>query len=191
MVEMVADARLTVAAPDVVMVASAAGDRIALWKVFTGIDLGISRMVGGWVLDCAEEAVIDTLMRDRWVLATDGGRRALDQTRVAIVGYVDAAATVAGVRGEIAKLQDRFDREPRPKNRKLVPPDWPSIPDVVDADSGTAADDQAGVALGVGRWVADLAEAWDRIEKQRLARPFLIDPAGTLTRTLPIQGRTR
>ena len=177
------------ASPDVVMVVCRSGDQVAVWQVVTGTGRGLSRLAGAWVLARTETHVIDALLRRRWVLGLTGGAHVVEAAEVAILGYVDPGATLAGIRAEVVELQDRFDGEPRPKRRKLVAPDWPVVPAAFDPASFAGADAPAEVALAVGRWVADVADAWQRIETERMARPFLIAPAGPLVRTLPIRGR--
>lgn len=171
------------------MVLCSSGDQVAVWQVVTGTGRGLSRMAGAWVLERTETHLIDTLLRHRWVLPLTGGAHIVESAEVTILGYLDPHATLAGIRAEVTELQDRFEREPRPKSRKLVAPDWPMVPAAFDPASFTSADAPAEVALAVGRWVADVADAWQRIETERMARPFLIDPAGPLARALPIRGR--
>lgn len=171
------------------MVLCSSGGQVAVWQVVTGTSRGLSRMAGAWVLERTETHLIDALLRHRWVLSVTGGAHVIAAAETAILGYVDPHATLAGIRAEVTELQDRFDGEPRPKSRKLVAPDWPVIPAAFDPVSFTSAAAPAEVALAASRWVTDVADAWQKIETERVARPFLIAPAGPLARVLPIRGR--
>ena len=171
----------------VVAVVHANGDTTAIWHVDIGPDIGLGRLCGAWVLQCDDTTRTELLTRGRYILATDASRRIIDDTIVDIAGHIDIAATLTAVIDEISALQAAFEAEPRPKGRKLVEPDWPTLPALYNETALAASgDSDTAVAHGIGRWLADLAISWQRIESQRLARTFLIDLGGKKPRMMPV-----
>lgn len=174
---------------------------VAVWHIDVGPDIGLARPCGAWLLDAgADGERIRSLVAGRRVLATPSGEETLtgagsETGRTggadAIDGFVDADATVRAVRDEIDALQEAFDAELRASGRKLVAPEWPSVPDPVRPDGLRHADgdDRTGVALGLGRWLADFADTWQKVERQRLARKFLREHRGDTHRSLPVVTR--
>jgi len=171
------------------------GDAVAVWHIDVGPDIGLARPCGAWLLDPDVDGErIRSLLVGRRVLATEEGGRALSGPGRralgggAIAGFVDAEATVRAVRDEIAALQEAFDEELRASGRSLVAPDWPRVPEPAQPEElhRSDGDDGTGAALGLGRWMADFADTWQKVERQRLARRFLREHGGDAHRSLPV-----
>ncbi len=192
-----ADPHLTRVLRDTVAVVDAPGDdggAVAVWHIDVGPDNGLARPCGAWLLDAGDDGErIRSLLAGRRVLATAAGEQALtgpDGDAIGgrtIAGFVDAAATVRAVREEIDALQEAFDAELRASGRSLVAPDWPRVPDPAHPDGlrRCDGDDGTGAALGLGRWLADFADLWQKVERQRLGRRFLREHGGDAHRSLP------
>lgn len=163
--------------------------KICIWHVDVGPDIGLSRLSGAWVLERDDTDKLHVLTKDRFIVrcaATD----LIEREGIRIAGVVDVDATVSAVRAERDQLQDRFDSHAA-THKALVVPTWPDIvhPEDVAASvkrSGIIAE-RTGHAFPLARGLNELAEAWAQIEKQRLARKFLINPVGSGTRPLPIE----
>lgn len=203
--------RDTVAVVDVSGASAAGGAAaVAVWHVDVGPDIGLARLCGAWLLDAGTDgSQIRTLLRGRRVLATGSGAQALEskgvlradgieigsglevEGGVTIEGWVAADATAATIRDEIGALQAAFEEEQRANSPNLVPPTWPRVPGAARPDDFSAADgtdDPAGTgaALTAARWLADLAEVWQKVEGQRLTRKFLRELGGPHHRSLPV-----
>jgi len=182
---------------DTVAVVAASADGAAVWHIDVGPDIGLARPCGAWLLDPADDAEsIRVLTQGRRVLATETGKRVLQECGASFAGLVDAEATVRGARDEIDALQRSFDEELRRSGRSLVGPSWPAIPDP-PSEGGEAADtrsaapaDGTETALWTGRWLADLADAWQQVEGQRRQRDFLRAYSGEDRRSLPVVCRS-
>ncbi|QDQ96288.1 DUF6218 family protein [Tomitella fengzijianii] len=180
------------------------GAAVAVWHIDVGPDNGLARPCGAWLLavdsaapDCSGDAAgqVRALVRGRRVLATGAGAQALARLHPEIDGYLDGDATVRGVGEEIELLQRAFEQHLDETGRKFVPPAWPEVPAGLDPDAqggrpdashGAGGDDGTATALELGRRLADLADTWQQVERQRLARRFLRKLGGDAHRSLPV-----
>jgi hypothetical protein len=152
-------------------------DRVVGWHVNVGEGLE-STMAGAWVLPADDERIARLLV----------GRILVTTERAAL--RFGAGADVAGLAFAIVAETSALDAafaahvDSLPSSRRsLVSPRWPRIPTRPAAE--VAGDPLAGAALTLARWVADLLTAWDRIEKERLTRPFLVARCSESARPLP------
>ena len=152
-------------------------DRVVGWHVNVGDGLE-STMAGAWVLP-ADDDRIARLLVGRVLVTTE--RAATRFGTGADVGGL-AFAIVAETTRLDAAFAAHVGSLPSSK-RSLVAPRWPRVPTRPRAEM--AGDPLASNALTLARWVSDLLTAWDRIEKDRLTRPFLVARGGESARALP------
>jgi hypothetical protein len=152
-------------------------DRVVGWHVDVGQGLE-STMAGAWVLPADDDRIARLLVGR--ILVTTG----------AAAPRFGAGADVAGLAFAIVAETSALDAafaahlESLPSSRRsLVSPRWPRIP--TRPAAAVAGDPLAGTALTLARWVSDLLTAWDRVEKERLTRPFLVPHGGGSARPLP------
>jgi hypothetical protein len=151
-------------------------DRVVGWHVNVGEGLE-STMAGAWVLPADDERIARLLV----------GRILVTTERAAL--RFGTGADVAGLAfalvAETSALDAAFAAhvDSLPSRRSLVSPRWPRIPTRPTAE--IAGDLLASNALTLARWVSDLLTAWDRIEKERVARPYLVARGGETARPLP------
>ena len=162
--------------------------RVCIWHVDVGPDIGLSRLSGAWGVDPENTDTIHTLMKNRHIVRCNG-TDIVEREGISTPGTVDVDATVDAVLAERDQLQARFESHAATR-KTLVAPTWPDIVhpnDIASTVSRTREiEKRTGDAFPVARGFNELARAWTRIEKQRLARPFLVDPAGSDTRPLPL-----
>ncbi|GAA4804623.1 DUF6218 family protein [Tomitella cavernea] len=172
------------------------GTAVAVWHIDVGPDIGLARPCGAWLLDGDDNGdQVRALVRGRRILATAAGARALASLHPEIDGWIDGDATVRGVHDEIDALQQAFEQHLRETGRSFVAPGWPQVPAGLDPDASavlqmaadtTGGDDGTGAALALSRRLADLADTWQKVERQRLARQFLRGRGGDAHRALPV-----
>ncbi|WP_182348862.1 DUF6218 family protein [Tomitella gaofuii] len=172
------------------------GSAVAVWHIDVGPDIGLARPCGAWLLDGDENGdQVRALVRGRRILATAAGARALASLHPEFDGWIDGDATVRGVHDEIDALQQAFEQHLRETGRSFVAPRWPQVPAGLDSDAPagpqtaadtTGGDDGTGTALALSRRLADLADTWQKVERQRLARQFLRRHGGPAHRALPV-----
>lgn len=152
-------------------------DTVTIWHVSVGDGLE-SNMAGAWVLP-AEDERIAGLLKGRLRAGTD--------TAAARFGSgADVAALALAIQAEVATLDDTFTAyvQSLPSSRRsLVRPRWPRVP--LEARAEEAGDPLATGALTLARWVSELLTAWEQVEKERLARPFLAAARGPEAREFP------
>lgn len=128
------------------------------------------------------------MIRGRHVVLCNG-TDILTRKNITTAGIVDIDATVDAVIAERDALQARFNSHAATR-KTLVSPTWPEIshPKEIAATVPRTEKiiEQTGDAFPLARGLNVLAQAWTQIEKQRLARPFLIEPTGPNPRPLPI-----
>jgi hypothetical protein len=154
-----------------------AEDQVAIWHVSVGDGLE-SDMAGAWVLP-AGDARIGGLLTGHLLVTTSAG------AEEPVVG-ADLAALAHAIEKEIADLNATFTAhvESLPSSRRsLVRPRWPRI--LMKPRRDEAGDPLATGALTVARWASELLTAWERVEKERLARPFLAAARGPEPREFP------
>jgi hypothetical protein len=152
-------------------------DRVVGWHVNVGEGLE-STMAGAWVLPSDDDR-IGRLLTGRILVTTEKAAlrfgRGADVSALAFAIVAETSALDAAFAAHVAALPS--------SKRTLVSPRWPRIPTRPIAEK--AGDPLASDALTLARWVSDLLSAWDRIEKDRLTRPFLVPRGGELARPLP------
>ncbi|OQM78046.1 hypothetical protein [Rhodococcus sp. 66b] len=146
------------------------------------------RLSGAWVLERDDTGTFVNLVRGRHVVLCNG-TDIITRENITTAGTVDIDATVDAVIAERDALQARFNSHAATR-KTLVSPTWPEIthPKVIAATVPRTETiiEQAGDAFPLARGLNVLAQAWTQIEKQRLARPFLIEPDGPHPRPLPL-----
>lgn len=173
--------------PHVVAVVDADESDVAIWHVDTGPDIGLNRMCGAWVLPNADSEKIVLLTRNRILISTDRGDKVVRDAGAVTTATLDVVATVAAVAAERDMLQAEFEKK---KSKTMIAPDWPELPEPFTFENpptAARADSEIiAVAFGVAEWVHELAKTWAKIEKQRLARTFLVEFGGRSPRPCPI-----
>src|SRR3954447_22641842 len=137
-----------------------------------------STMAGAWVLPSDDDRIA-RLLAGRILVTTEKAAlrfgRGADVAGLAFAIVAETSALDAAFAAHVAALPS--------SKRTLVSPRWPRIPTRPTAE--VAGDPLASNALTLARWVSDLLAAWDRIEKERLARPFLVPRGGETARPVP------
>jgi hypothetical protein len=152
-------------------------DRVVGWHVNVGEGLE-STMAGAWVLPTDDDRIARLLVGRILVTTEKAALRfgaGADVADLAFAIVAETSALDAAFSAHVASLPS--------SKRSLVSPRWPRIPTRPTAEA--AGDPLASNALTLARWVANLLAAWDRIEKERLTRPFLVPRGGELARPLP------
>lgn len=163
--------------PGIVVIDQPVKDKVAIWHLSVGDGLE-SNMAGAWVLP-ADDDRIDGLLRGRLRVGTDAAAERFGRG-------ADTAGLARAIRAEIAHLDTTFSGHVKslPSSRRsLVRPRWPRI--VMDHRPESAGDPLATGALTLARWISELLTAWERVEKERLARPFLAAASGAQAREFP------
>src|SRR4051812_15603370 len=161
----------------IVVVDQPVEDRVVGWHVNVGEGLE-STMAGAWVLQTDDERIAGLLVGR--ILVTTEKAAPRFGSGVDLVGL--AFAMLAEINALDAAFAAHLDSMPSSK-RSLVSPRWPRIP--TRPTPAIAGDPLASNALALARWASALLSAWDRIEKDRLARPFLVPRGGEAARALP------
>jgi hypothetical protein len=164
-------------------VIDAADDAVVMWHVNTGSDRAMSRMVGAWVVGVDDPSTIGALVGGRRVLATAEGEKALVGIGVSVRLHIDPVATIARISSECDALQAVYTAHPN--SRTLVAPAWPTMPSVDGLHMETVPPDvPTNRALAMARWLERVAQCWDRVERERLARRYM--PGGPGRRRTPV-----
>jgi hypothetical protein len=160
------------------------------------VDLGwpvnrMSRLCGAWVLDRHDiPKTLHVLTVTRIVVSTVAGWSLMNKHQVTVEQRMDSVATLAAVAAIRDELQRTYQQavESRKNGRVLAAPRWPQLPDVLDVETADAPSEEPRCrrALGISRWFEQLCIAWDAIEGQRLARPYLSPIGGPAARALPV-----
>ena len=161
----------------VVVVDQPQSDRVVVWHVNVGDGLD-STMAGAWVMPAADERVAG-LLAGRLLVTTPAGSQRFGKG-------ADVAELVTAISKEVAALDSAFTAHLNTlpgSRRSLVRPRWPQVPS--RPSSETAGDPVASDALAVARWISALLVAWQRVEKQRLTRSFLLARGGDRSRDFP------
>jgi hypothetical protein len=161
----------------IVVVDQPVEDRVVGWHVNVGEGLE-STMAGAWVLPSDDDRIA-RLLTGRILVTTEKAAlrfgRGADVAGLAFAIVAETSALDGAFAAHVASLPS--------SKRSLVSPRWPRIPTRPTAE--IAGDPLASNALTLARWVADLLIVWDRIEKERLARPYLLLRGGETARPLP------
>ncbi len=152
-------------------------DRVVGWHVNVGEGLE-STMAGAWVLPSDDDR-IGRLLAGRILVTTEKAAlrfgSGADVNALAMAIVAETSALDGAFAAHVAALPS--------SKRSLVTPRWPRIP--IRPRAEIAGDPLASNALTLARWVSQLLAAWDRIEKERLTRPFLVPRGGELARPFP------
>jgi hypothetical protein len=161
----------------IVVIDQPVDDRVVGWHVNVGDGLE-STMAGAWVLP-ADDDRIARLLTGRILVTTEKAAprfgAGADVAALAVAIVAETGALDAAFAAHVAALPS--------SKRTLVSPRWPRIP--TRPVAAPAGDPLATDALTLARWVSELLTAWDRIEKERLTRPFLVPRGGGQARPLP------
>jgi hypothetical protein len=161
----------------IVVIDQPVDDRVVGWHVNVGDGLE-STMAGAWVLP-ADDDRIARLLSGRILVTTEKAALRFgpgaDVSSLAFAIVAETSALDAAFAAHVAALPS--------SKRSLVSPRWPRIPTRPTAEA--AGDPLATDALTLARWVSELLTAWDRIEKERLTRSFLVPRGGEPARPLP------
>src|SRR3954468_9295794 len=164
----------------IVVVDQPVEDRGVGWHVNVGEGLE-STMAGAWVLPSDDDRIA-RLLAGRILVTTEKAAlrfgRGADVAGLAFAIVAETSALDAAFAAHVAALPS--------SKRSLVSPRWPRIPTRPTAE--IAGDPLASNALTLARWVSDLLAAWDRIEKERVARLYLLARGGETARPLPPVG---
>lgn len=173
--------------------ADSAANTVIVWHVDVDAQApGMNRMCGAWVLTNQPQKV-ELLTRDRLVVATAAGLAAMPSGRRRPARAVDLVRTVNNVVSERDRLQAIYDALPASRKKTLVAPRWPAIPVAVslsDPPHVKNTDPEVAVALGLARFLDQLADAWAACERERIARHYLSgDSSGGVSqiRDLPVE----
>lgn len=170
-----------------VAVVDARDDYLWVWWVSTSLslDMGFSRKTGAWELSRSDSQfsdVLESLLFDRMVVATEAGRGAIADAGITDCRWVDLSATFAAVVEVREEYQAAFDAEQssRTKSKQMKPLHWPTLPELLDLENppparGQAADADVGRCLAIAAWVDGLVRAFEDIEAVRGDRAFLRD----------------
>ncbi|MGY2084312.1 exonuclease domain-containing protein [Blastococcus sp. SYSU DS0539] len=161
-----------------------------VWWVDIGPRIaGMSRLCGAWVLDGdGHELTLRSLTATRTIVATTAGQSLLDAQQIAPARVLDAKATLRAAAATRDELQAVYEEAEAVRRTTLTPPRWPTLPQPLDTETASTpgGDPRTSRALGIARWLHALCAAWDTIEEQRLARPYMRMVGGPATRGLPV-----
>lgn len=181
--------------PVLAVVDGAAGVPVVWWVDLGSRAGGMSRLCGAWVLDQHDAPkTLHALTATRAIVSTAAGRSLMDEQQVAIEQVLDSAATLAAVAAVRDELQAAYEQttQTRKNRRALTEPRWPALPDPLDVETAQAVsgDPRTCRALGISRWFEGLCIAWEAVEGQRLARPYMSPLGGPVARALPVVAHT-
>ncbi|KAF0957668.1 hypothetical protein [Rhodococcus sp. T7] len=172
--------------------------RIGIWHVDVGhtaaMGAPMPRMAGAWgyALEELDPWKVRSLIEERFIVLA-GDTDLLERLAIAHRGIVDVSGTVECARTEVTKLQDAFEAHAAGSRTKLTAPDWPEVPDPVEVAASVpmypSSDERTGQAYPLARGFEKLAIAWEKVEKQRVQRPFLKPLGGDELRPLPLVTR--
>jgi DNA polymerase-3 subunit epsilon len=161
-----------------------------VWWVDIGPRIaGMSRLCGAWVLDDdGHQHTLRSLAAARTIVATTAGQSLLEAQQIAPARILDAEASLTAAIATRDELQAVYEEAEAIRRTTLTPPRWPSLPQPLDTEtvSTPGGDPRTSRALGIARWLHALCAAWDTIEEQRLARPYMRPVGGPATRGLPV-----
>lgn len=171
----------------VIAVVDARGDTVWVWWVNTSMDPDISgaRKTGAWELSRTAEnfvEILDALLFDRMVVATEAGRAVVDAAGVTGFRWVDLDAT----RQEVEQIRDEYqqvfdvEQQSRTKSQQMRELQWPALPAPLDLENPPPAAGQnpeadVGRCLAIAAWVDQLVRAFEDIESAADNRSVLRD----------------
>lgn len=174
-----------------VVVVHAVGDDWVIWQVATIVPGLVGRLSGAWRFPVSDLDTWDrlTFSRRSWATAEAAQRLAADGITLPL--SLDADLTRHVVVDRFAEVAAAFTAHAAslPKSRPLVVPPWPTVPPPLDPNveaPGAPAD--VARPLGVARWFAGMADAWDVIEAVRTnkSRQYLHPLGGPRPMAFPL-----
>lgn len=174
-----------------VVVIHALDDDWVIWQVATIVQGLVGRLSGAWRFPASDLDKWDRLTFSRRSWATTEATDRLVSVGRTLPLRLDADATRQVVVDRLAEVAGAFTAHASslPRSRSLVVPPWPTIPPPLDpnVEAPRAPADMAR-PLGVARWFAGMADAWDAIEAVRTnkGREYLHDLGGTRPLGLPL-----
>jgi hypothetical protein len=149
----------------------------AVWQVDVGVDAGLTRMCGAWLLQPDDFEKLKTLTEMRYLVPTPSGAEVCSSVHlVGHRGVIDLGQTLAEVDSEMVRLQEQFEAVAAKSKSKLIAPTWPRLPtqiDLANPPRDIRAPTEVAAALGIARWLESVALAWESLEQQRLIRRYL------------------
>ncbi|WP_202925709.1 exonuclease domain-containing protein [Goekera deserti] len=165
-------------------------DAPVVWWVDMGPKIAsMTRLCGAWVLDGDDRMqTLRALTASRVIVATASGQALLDAQQVVPDRILDTDATLTAVMAVRDELQTVYEKAEAARRTTLTPPRWPSLLEPLDTETASTpgGDPRTSRALGIAQWLHSLCAAWDTIEEQRLARPYMRPLGGPATRGLPV-----
>lgn len=157
--------------------------QVIIWHVNTGLAVAMPRLTGAWVIGIHEVDKVKLLVEQRRVLSTRAGKETLCRIGIDIPDHIDPEATLSNIAAQRDELQALYEALQRDD---LIAPHWPTLPERIDIQNPPRANspEPTQVALALARWLERVADAWDRIEAQRVVRKYM--PGGRLRRATPI-----
>ncbi len=175
---------------DTVAIVNGDRGRTAIWHVDIGpAGMQMNRLAGAWVADNSDidgwltpnrDGVFPHLLVGRQLVPYAGTLPAAIQPYRDLLGArVDLQQTRVNVIQWRDECNERHSACLTKAGKPRMPIDWPEIPPPIEwkamRESGHASVDDTLIAetIGLARWVGQLADAWNGIENERLARPHL------------------
>lgn len=162
----------------------------AVWHIDISPSTPLARLCGAWVTDDAY--TLHNVLTARLLLPF-AGRLDAEAASLAdrAVGIVDPNATHASIRNRVSELDELHRESKTAAGSARAPISWPTLPEPLDwttlppTPRGVNPDPFVAETIAVARWLADLADAWSKIETARTSRQHLA--AGDLiTHALPV-----
>ncbi|MFM9376552.1 hypothetical protein [Gordonia sp. VNK21] len=156
-------------------VLATAEDTRALWSVNVQHDFGPGRLCGAWI--DADDHTLAQIIGAQPLHLTAGTDAPTDLD----CALLDLPATRQAMVDEVDRLVELNRASRTPKGNPRAPlqrPDIPELPTTGNTDEdqlrGVVTDNPAALeALRSAHYLADLADAWSRIETLRLSREYL------------------
>jgi hypothetical protein len=175
---------------DLIAIVRQGNESSAVWHVDVAPSTPLMRLCGAWVTD--DTSVLRNVVASRVVLPFGGQ---LDGVAIEIakdaVGVVDLNTTLTTVSEVIADLDEKHRASKTAAGKPRAQIQWPELPDALDWSAlpapprGVNPEPFVAEMIAVARWVADLAEAWSKVETARTSKEHLA--AGDMTpRLLPV-----
>lgn len=173
---------------DVIAVVDRQGDDGVVWwiRVEKGV---VQRLCGAWFLAPHRLNILPTLVANRWVIPTLSGEDLLARTTLQGYAPLDFAVVEEGVGAARLEISAAYKAKSltSARTRQLTPLDLPELPEALDVERPPVARNLPGAprALLIATHIEIWCRAWDHLEQQRLARPYLRVVGGGAARGLP------
>lgn len=162
----------------------------AVWHIDISPSTPLARLCGAWVTGDAR--TLRNVLTARLLLPF-GGRLDVEAASLAdeAVGIIDPNAIHASIGSRVSELDALHHASKTAAGSDRAPISWPTLPEPLDwaalppPPRGVNPDPFVAETITVARWLADLADAWSKIETARTSRQHLA--AGDLTtQALPV-----